>query len=147
HRLELSSQLSARLSLEHRLRGALDNQQYTLHYQPKFDLASARVEGVEALLRWKDPVRGIIPPAEFLPILESTGMIVAVGEWVVQQAAADCQRWRAAGLRPVHVAVNCSPLQLRKRGFAEHVLAALEGWALQGWGIDLEITESLLIDS
>ncbi|HET9389156.1 MAG TPA: EAL domain-containing protein [Steroidobacteraceae bacterium] len=146
HRLELSSLLSARLSLEHRLRGALENQQYALHYQPKLDIASGRVEGVEALLRWNDPERGIISPAEFLSILESTGMIVAVGEWAVQQAAADCRRWRAAALRPVHVAVNCSPLQLRKRGFVEQVLAALDGWAHDGWGLDLEITESLLID-
>ncbi|HEY3786091.1 MAG TPA: EAL domain-containing protein [Steroidobacteraceae bacterium] len=146
HRLELSSQLSARLSLEHRLRGALENRQYTLYYQPKFDMASGRIEGVEALLRWNDPERGIIAPGEFLTILESTGMIVAVGDWAVQQAAADCRRWRAAGLRPVHIAVNCSPLQLRKRGFAQHVLEALDGWAVDGWGIDLEITESLLID-
>jgi diguanylate cyclase (GGDEF)-like protein/PAS domain S-box-containing protein len=146
HQLEQRSKLAARLALEHRLRGALDNQQYRLYYQPKIDIATGRLEGVEALLRWSDPARGLVSPAEFLPILESTGMIVAVGEWVLRQAASDGQRWQAAGLHPVHIAVNCSPLQLRRRGFTEHVLEALEGWGQDGWGIDLEITESLLID-
>jgi len=146
HRLDLSSKLTARLALEYRLRGALEHRQYRLYYQPKIHIATGRVEGVEALLRWDDPERGIVSPAEFLPILESTGMIVAVGEWALMQAAADGRRWKAAGLRPVHIAVNCSPLQLRRRGFAEQVLDALDGWAAEGWGLDLEITESLLID-
>jgi diguanylate cyclase (GGDEF)-like protein/PAS domain S-box-containing protein len=146
HQLELSSKLAARLALEHRLRSALDNQQYTLYYQPKINIANGRLEGVEALLRWNDPERGLVSPAEFLPILESTGMIVTVGEWALRQAASDCQRWQRAGLQPVHIAVNCSPLQLRRRGFVEQVLETLEGWGHDGWGIDLEITESLLID-
>jgi diguanylate cyclase (GGDEF)-like protein/PAS domain S-box-containing protein len=146
HRLDLSSKLAARLAMEHRLRGALDNQQYSLYYQPKMHIPSGRVEGVEALLRWNDPERGLVSPAEFLPILESTGMIVVVGEWVLTQAARDCQGWKAAGLRPVRVAVNCSPLQLRRSGFAQQVLDALDGWDFDGWGLDVEITESLLID-
>jgi diguanylate cyclase (GGDEF)-like protein len=147
HRLDLSSKLAARLAMEYRLRRALDNQQYSLYYQPKIHIPSGRVEGVEALLRWNDPERGLVSPADFLPILESTGMIIAVGEWALAQAARDCQRWKAAGLRPVRVAVNCSPLQLRRSGFAQQVLDALEGWDFDGWGIDVEITESLLIDS
>lgn len=146
HRLDLSSKLAERLALEHKLRTALEKQEYVLHYQPKIELASGLIEGVEALLRWHDPDRGMISPAEFLPVLESTGMIVAVGEWVLNQAAADCRRWRAAGLRPVHVAVNCAPLQLRRHAFVDRILALLDGWALDGWGIDLEITESLLVD-
>ncbi len=146
HRLDLSSQLAARLAMEHRLRVALENQQYTLYYQPKIHIPSGRIEGVEALLRWNDPQRGLVSPAEFLPILESTGMIVAVGEWVLAQAASDCRRWQAAALRPVRVAVNCSPLQLRRSGFAQQVLDALDGWNFDGWGLDVEITESLLID-
>jgi diguanylate cyclase (GGDEF)-like protein len=146
HRLDLSSKLAARLALEHRLRGALDNDRYLLYYQPKIDIASGRLDGVEALLRWDDPERGIVSPAEFLPILESTGMIVSVGEWALHHAAADCRRWKAAGLQPVHVAVNCSPMQLRRSGFTEHVLDIIEGWTGGGWGLDLEITESLLID-
>jgi diguanylate cyclase (GGDEF)-like protein len=146
HRLDLSSKLAARLALEHRLRGALENERYLLYYQPKINIATGRLDGVEALLRWDDPERGIVLPGEFLPILESTGMIVGVGEWALQQAAADCGRWQAAGLRPVHVAVNCSPLQLRRAGFAEQVLDIVSGWTGGGWGLDLEITESLLID-
>jgi diguanylate cyclase (GGDEF)-like protein len=146
HRLDLSSKLAARLALEHRLRGALENERYLLYYQPKINIATGRLDGVEALLRWDDPERGIVLPGEFLPILESTGMIVSVGEWALQQAAADCRRWQAARLRPVHVAVNCSPLQLRPAGFAEQVLDIVSGWTGGGWGLDLEITESLLID-
>jgi diguanylate cyclase (GGDEF)-like protein len=146
HRLDLSSKLAARLALEHRLRGALENERYLLYYQPKISIATGRLDGVEALLRWDDPERGVVLPGEFLSILESTGMIVSVGEWALQQAAADCRRWQAAGLRPVHVAVNCSPLQLRRAGFAEQVLDIVGGWTGGGWGLDLEITESLLID-
>jgi diguanylate cyclase (GGDEF)-like protein len=146
HRLDLSSKLAARLALEHRLRGALENDRYLLYYQPKIDIATGRLDGVEALLRWDDPERGIISPGEFLPILESTGMIVSVGEWALHQAAADCRRWKSAGLQPVHVAVNCSPMQLRRPGFTEQVLDSIEGWTGDGWGLDLEITESLLID-
>ena len=146
HRLDLSSKLAARLSLEHRLRGALDNERYRLYYQPKIDINSGRLEGVEALLRWDDPERGIVSPGEFLPILESTGMIVAVGAWALQQAANDCRRWRTLGLRPIHIAVNCSPLQLRRAGFVEQVLGIIDGLGTDGWGLDLEITESLLID-
>jgi diguanylate cyclase (GGDEF)-like protein len=146
HRLDLSSKLAARLALEHRLRGALDNDRYIIYYQPKIDITTGRLEGVEALLRWDDPERGIVSPAEFLPILESTGMIVSVGEWALHHVAADCRRWQAAGLQPVHVAVNCSPLQLRRPRFAEQVLDIVAGWTGGGWGLDLEITESLLID-
>ncbi len=146
HRLDLSSKLAARLAMEYRLRVALENQQYTLYYQPKIHIPSGRIDGVEALLRWNDPERGLVSPAEFLPILESTGMIIAVGEWALAQAASDCQQWKAAGLRPVRVAVNCSPLQLRRSGFVQQVLDALDGWDFDGWGIDVEITESLLID-
>ena len=146
HRLDLSSKLAARLALEHRLRGALDNDRYLLYYQPKIDIATGELDGVEALLRWDDPERGIVSPGEFLPILESTGMIVSVGEWALHRAAAECKRWKSAGLRPVHVAVNCSPLQLRRPGFAELVQDIVAGWSDEGWGLDLEITESLLID-
>ncbi|HWM65918.1 MAG TPA: GGDEF domain-containing protein [Steroidobacteraceae bacterium] len=146
HRLDLSSKLAARLALEHRLRGALDNDRYLLYYQPKIDIATGQLDGVEALLRWDDPERGIVSPGEFLPILESTGMIVSVGEWALQHAAQECQRWKAAGLQPVHVAVNCSPLQLRRPGFVEHILDIVAGWTGAGWGLDLEITESLLLD-
>jgi EAL domain-containing protein (putative c-di-GMP-specific phosphodiesterase class I) len=117
-----------------------------VHYQPKIHIPTGRVEGVEALLRWQDPQRGLVSPAEFLPILESTGMIIAVGEWALARAARDGQRWKAAGRRPVRIAVNCSPLQLRRNGFAQLVLDALDGWDVDGWGIDIEITESLLID-
>jgi diguanylate cyclase (GGDEF)-like protein len=146
HRHDLSSRLSARLALEHRLRGALAGDQYTLFYQPKIDIASGRIDGAEALLRWADPERGLIAPGEFLPILESTGMILDVGEWIMSRALTDCRRWKGLRLRPIHVAVNCSPLQLRQQGFVNQVANLLADYTFDGWGIDLEITESMLID-
>ncbi len=146
HRHDLSSRLSARLALEHRLRGALAGDQYILYYQPKIDIVSGRIDGAEALLRWADPERGLIAPGEFLPILESTGMILPVGEWIMKRAVIDCRRWKGLRLRPIHVAVNCSPLQLRQHGFVNQVANLLSNYTFDGWGIDLEITESMLID-
>src|SRR6202008_2494435 len=89
---------------------------------------------------------GLISPGEFLPILESTGMILAVGEWILNRAVADCRRWKGLRLRPIHIAVNCSPLQLRQHGFVSQAAKLLSDYTCDGWGIDLEITESMLID-
>src|SRR5487761_206282 len=113
YRRELSAEVADRLALERRLRTALEGDQFMLHYQPKVDIATGELVGAEGLLRWNDPQRGIVGPAVFLPVLESTGLIVDVGEWVVHQAARDLERWDRMGLRPIRLAVNVSPLQLR----------------------------------
>ena len=114
---ERHSKVVARLTLEHKLRVALEQQQFELHYQPKVNVKTRRIEGVEALIRWRDPEAGLISPAAFIPLLESTGLIVEVGDWVLQRAALDCQQWRQDGLPPVRIAVNISPVQLRRPDF------------------------------
>ncbi|MGB6308393.1 MAG: EAL domain-containing protein [Steroidobacteraceae bacterium] len=136
---------SRSLALEARLSGALDRDEFLLHYQPKVDVATGRIEGLEALLRWQDTQDGLVPPSIFVPLLEHSGAIVDVGEWVLLQAARDVRKWMAAGLTAVRVAVNVSPLQLRRRDFVERVLAGIEPASQQSCGVDLEITESMLM--
>ncbi|HEV2271445.1 MAG TPA: EAL domain-containing protein [Steroidobacteraceae bacterium] len=145
YQIEMHSDIAERLALEHRLRAALDERQFALHYQPQVSLATGRIEGVEALLRWQDPERGLVFPGQFLPVLESSGMIVAVGEWVLRQAAEDCLRWRRAGLGQLRIAVNVSAQQIRRRTFAEQVLVAAQPCLAAGCGMDLEITETGLL--
>lgn len=146
YRRELSSEVANRLALERRLRTALEGNQFMLHYQPKIRIATGELVGAEGLLRWNDPQRGIVGPAVFLPVLESTGLIVDVGEWVVQQAARDLARWGALGLKPIRLAVNVSPLQLREREFCARFLAAARPLPGSGAGVDIEITEGALLD-
>lgn len=145
YQMQLHSELAQRLALEHRLRVALDEEQFVLYYQPQVNVATGRIDCVEALLRWNDPQEGLVPPARFLPILESSGMIVAVGDWVLRKAAEDCRRWQRLGLGPVRVAVNVSALQVRRRTFVETVLEAATGWTQDGYGLDIEITETGLL--
>ncbi len=124
YQVEMHSELAERLALEHSLRGALDEHQFVLHYQPQVNIATGRIDGVEALLRWNDPQAGLTLPGRFLPVLESSGMIVAVGDWVLRQAAEDCRRWTRMGLGPLRIAVNVSAQQIRRRTFVENCLAA-----------------------
>jgi diguanylate cyclase (GGDEF)-like protein len=147
HRLEMNSALAARVKLEHRLRAALGNNQFELHYQPKLHLRTGKIEAAEALLRWRDPERGLVAPGTFLPILESAGLMPAIGSWALNQAASDCREWRRAGLPPVRVAVNISPTELRRRGFEHEVVLAVGTLAGgdTGWGIDIEVTEGALL--
>jgi diguanylate cyclase (GGDEF)-like protein len=145
YQIEMHSDIAERLALEHRLRAALDERQFVLHYQPQVSLATGRIDGVEALLRWQDPERGLVFPGQFLSVLESSGMIVAVGEWVLRQAAEDCLRWRSSGLARLRVAVNVSAQQIRRRTFVEQVLAAAQSCVGDEAGIDLEITETGLL--
>jgi len=146
HRLEMNSALAARVKMEHRLRTALGNNQFELHYQPKLRLSTGKIETAEALLRWRDPERGLVAPGAFLPILESAGLMPAVGAWALNQAAADCRDWRRAGLPPVRIAVNVSPTELRRRGFEHEVVLAVGTLVHDaGWGIDVEVTEGALL--
>ena len=146
YRRELSSEVADRLALERRLRTALDADQFVLHYQPKVSVATGELVGAEGLLRWNDPQTGVVSPAVFLPVLESTGLIVDVGEWVVRQAARDLQLWAGKGLRPIRLAVNVSPLQLREPQFAARFFAAAGRNLAGARGIDIEITEGALLD-
>ncbi len=146
HRLELSSKIVSRLALEHRLRGASERQEFELFYQPKVNIRTRTIHGVEALLRWRDPEVGLVSPAEFLPLLESSGMIVSLGEWILRRAASDVRQWKEKGFAPMRVAVNISPVQLRRRTFLDQFLAAVGEWPDDEWGIDIELTEGALLD-
>jgi len=144
HRLEMNSELARRVGTEQRLRLALDHDQFVLHYQPKIALRTGLVTGVEALLRWNDPEQGLVAPARFLPLLESSGLIVPVGAWVLQRALHDRARWLGMGLPAVRVAVNVAPMQIGRRGFTHQVLQCLSGTCADS-GLDLEITETALM--
>jgi len=146
YQLEMHSQIAERLELEHRLSTAIAEQQFELYYQPQVELKSGRIREVEGLLRWKDPERGLISPEAFLPILESTGMILTVGTWVLRRAVEDCERWHRAGVPPVRVAINISSVQLRQRMFVQQVLEQCKRLRdCTGYGLDLEITESVVL--
>ncbi len=140
----MNAQVAKRLQLEGRLHTALAERQFFLAYQPKVDLASRRIVGFEALIRWQDPVRGLVSPLDFIPVLEETGMIVEVGKWVIKQAVADAQHWQAQGWLVPRMAVNVSPVQVRHKDFVASVMAAIGPDA--GVGLDLEITESLVLE-
>ncbi len=145
HTKKMTEAVAVKLALENQLRQALDNEEFVLHYQPKINLATGKVTGAEALIRWNDPRSGLVPPAMFIPALEETGLINRVGRWVLQKALADYRRWRDAGLGEVRLAVNVSPLQLRHLDFVASVeqLLAVDVHAAQG--LELEITEGIFM--
>jgi PAS domain S-box-containing protein/diguanylate cyclase (GGDEF)-like protein len=146
HRLELSSAVVSRMTMEHRLRAAVDRQEFELHYQPKIDVRTRSIRGLEALVRWRDPEAGLVMPGAFLSLMESSGLIVPLGDWILRQAASDLRRWQGAGIHAGRVAVNISPVQLRRRAFADHLLDLVGEWRTDNTGIDIEITEGVLID-
>jgi EAL domain-containing protein (putative c-di-GMP-specific phosphodiesterase class I) len=133
--------------IENRLRLALENDEFVLHYQPKVDLASGKLTGAEALIRWNDPKTGLVLPARFIPILEETRLIHEVGRWALGKAIEDYQRWQSAGLPAVRIAVNVSPLQLRSPSFVAEIEAAIGIAAGAASGLELEITESLIMEN
>jgi len=139
---EMKQASAERLALESGLRGAIARRELLLHYQPQVDLAGGRVVGVEALLRWRHPEMGLIPPLKFIAIAEETGQIEAIGQWVLEEALAQVARWRAALDPQLRVAVNLSAQQLRGDGFVAQVAAALRRHALPGAALELEVTES-----
>jgi len=142
---QMTERVAEKLTLENKLRLALENEEFVLHYQPKVDLESRRIVGVEALIRWQSPELGLVPPVEFIPLLEETGLILPVGAWALRRAALDHREWREAGFTPPRIAVNVSPIQLRQRDFVHSLKQAIsEGDAPTG--IDLEITESLVME-
>jgi len=145
YREGMSTATAARLALEHRLRGAVDRGEFVLYYQPQIHRPGQRIVGVEALLRWRDPERGLIAPGDFLPVLESTGLIVRVGEWVLRQAMEDCRRWQRLGLRAVRMAVNVSTIELSQPGQLVRLLHLAGARSGPGMNLDIEITEGELL--
>jgi diguanylate cyclase (GGDEF)-like protein/PAS domain S-box-containing protein len=144
-KLQMRSDVARRLQLEHELRDALDGGQFVLYYQPQVSISTGRITSVEALLRWRKPQAGLVLPAQFLPVLESSEMIVPVGDWVLKQAAHDCRQCLNRGLIPLRISVNVSALQIRRRGFVEEILAVAEPFGTADVGVDIEITESSVL--
>jgi diguanylate cyclase (GGDEF)-like protein len=135
------------LALENELREALDRNQLELHFQPKVDIATGRIRSAEALLRWRHPVRGMVPPNVFIPVAEETGMILPIGEWVLREACRQMREWLDSGMTPVRVAVNLSAKQFHDADLASVVRSALREARLEPGYIELELTESALMSN
>ncbi len=136
---------SERMQIEADLRRALARNEFVLFYQPQVDTVSGEVRGFEALLRWWHPQRGLLTPADFIPVAEESGVIVPLGDWVLREASAQLAEWKRAGLPPVRLSVNISARQLESPDFVDSVMRAVQVYALDGRQMELEITESLLM--
>lgn len=134
-----------RQSVETALRLALKHHQFILHYQPKINLRSGEIVGVEALLRWRHPERGLLQPAQFVAIAEECGLIVPIGRWVLGEACRQAMVWQEAGLRPVVVSVNSSAIEFRARDFVSNLRGTLEATAMLPCWLEIELTESVLM--
>jgi diguanylate cyclase (GGDEF)-like protein len=141
---DMSKRVAGKLALEQQLEQALEKDEFVLHYQPKVDLESRRIVGMEALIRWMNAERGLVPPGQFIPLLEETGLIREVGVWAIRRAVRDHRHWLRQGLRAPRVAVNVSQIQLRQQDFVEVLREAIAQGA-NPTGIDLEITESMVM--
>jgi diguanylate cyclase (GGDEF)-like protein/PAS domain S-box-containing protein len=140
-------QALALLQLEADLRKALEMGEFRLHYQPIISLADGRVAGVEALVRWQHRERGLVPPAEFIPLAEETGLIVQLGQWIVENVCFQVDQWRSQGLMPFKVAINVSARQFWQQDFVEMIAKALARFQLKPEWFDLEITEGVIIQN
>src|SRR4030095_4127454 len=140
---EIKVQSIERLTLESALRRALERNQFSLHYQPQIDMVSGQITGVEALLRWDHPDLGLVPPMQFIPLAEETGLIVPIGRWVLREACAQNMAWQRRGLRPVSMAVNLSPRQFADEHLLHDVDDALAASGMSPVLLQLELTESL----
>jgi diguanylate cyclase (GGDEF)-like protein/PAS domain S-box-containing protein len=143
----MNVQVLARLDLEMALRGAIDGNQFELHYQPKLDLNTGRVSGVEALLRWRRPGFGLVYPAEFVPVLEENGMVVRAGAWIIDEACRQIAAWDMQGVREVRVAVNVSSRQFVEGDLEGDIRTALQKHKVDPGLLELELTESALMSN
>jgi len=144
---EMSTFFPERLTLENDLRRAIENGELELHYQPTVDVDSGKITGMEALLRWRHPEKGLIMPMEFIPLAEETGLIVPLGEWVLREACAQNKAWQDRGLPRLRVSVNISGVQWRKDDIVECVARALRESGLDASYLELEITESVVMQN
>ena len=144
---DMNARAVEQLKMEEELRDAMQNHELELRYQPQIDISSGQVVSMEALVRWKHPGRGMVSPQEFIPVAEETGLIVPIGEWVLETACRQAQSWRRAGLLPVSVGVNLSSHQFRRGGLVEMVgrILAETGWDAR-W-LEFELTESVIMEN
>ncbi|MGV7209965.1 EAL domain-containing protein [Oxalobacteraceae bacterium A2-2] len=144
---EMNAQSLARLDLENALRRAIDNEEFVLHFQPKVNIATGRISGAEALLRWRRPGHGMVSPALFIPLLEETGLIVRVGSWVIQEACRRISAWGKGDVGAVHLSVNVSGIQFFVGGLEEEVMKAIRAHDIAPELLELELTESSLMSN
>lgn len=145
YRNELTEEVRSRLELENQLRWALESGHFVLHYQPQTDIASDRIIGAEALIRWQDPNAGMVSPASFIPVAESSGLIISLGQWVLHEACRQGRAWLDAGLPPMTLAVNVSSRQFHQETFVQQVRKTLEETSFPAHLLELELTESILL--
>jgi EAL domain-containing protein (putative c-di-GMP-specific phosphodiesterase class I) len=142
----MNKSIAKRLRLENKLRKALKNEEFLLHYQPQVDSTTGEVTGVEALVRWQEPENGLIFPREFIPIAEDTRLIVPIGEWVLRTACAQNRMWQEKGLKQVTMAVNISTHQFKQKDFVTLVDRVLKETNLAPEYLELELTESIIME-
>nr|WP_279337042.1 EAL domain-containing protein [Solimicrobium silvestre] len=144
---EHNAKIAEKIELENMLKLALDNNQFVMYYQPKVDLDTGKIVGAEALIRWKHPERGMVPPVEFIPLAEETGLIVPIGTWVIQAVCAQQATWKRDRIPIVPVALNLSALQFRQGNVLQIVRDALSEYKLEPNELELELTESLVMQN
>ena len=142
---EFNDRAVQRQSIEVSLRRALEQQEFVLHYQPKINLKSGMIVGVEALIRWQCPEQGMISPAQFIPVAEDCGLILPMGRWILRTACLQAKAWQQAGLPPITIAVNISALEFRNKDFLENLRVTLKDTGLEPLFLELELTESILM--
>jgi diguanylate cyclase (GGDEF)-like protein/PAS domain S-box-containing protein len=145
-RAKMNLKAVERQSLEGSLRRAVEREEFVLHYQPKVNLDTGAITGVEALIRWQHPDRGLVPPSQFVPIAEDCGLILQIGRWVLREACRQARAWQVAGLPRLPIAVNVSAVEFRDPGFVEGVQTALSETGLEAQYLELELTEGVLME-
>ncbi len=142
---DMTARALKRLGLETSLRRAIESEELVLHYQPQIDYGTGMVVGAEALVRWQHPDFGLLPPVEFIPLAEDTGVILLLGAWVMRNACTEARRWREAGLRNIHIAVNVSACEFEQADFFERVVQVLNDTGLRADSLELELTETTIM--
>jgi diguanylate cyclase (GGDEF)-like protein/PAS domain S-box-containing protein len=147
HTADMQQQVNKTLRVENDLRKALRDNELLLHYQPQISFTTGRVVGCEALVRWQHPELGLVPPGDFIPVAEDSGLIAPIGDWVLRTATQQCRTWQKAGLTDLVMAINVSTVQFRQEDFAQSVQNALEAAGLEARFLEVEITESVMADN
>ena len=144
---EMNARAKHRIETENNMRHALEQNEFLLYYQPKIDTKTEEIIGAEALIRWNNPARGLIPPGEFIPIAEESGLILPIGAWVLRRACKQCKDWLEEGLKPICISINVASHQLRSNDFTDQVKAILAETGFPANLLELEITESTMMDN